>query len=574
MCGRTALKLHEESTCAYGRFFVMEEKGGDRLNTLLGRLKVDDTLGGRYRIERLLGKGGMGTVYLAKDMKLHNKRWAIKESNAYAVKRQQFIDEAEMLIHLNHPFLPSIVDYYPPDVEGFSYLVMEYVEGQTLQQLFDSQRKHMTVDQLLPYCAQLCDLFDYLHQQRPKPIIYRDLKPSNIMIDAHNHVRLIDFGIARNFKEGQRSDTLALGTIGFAAPEQFNKHQSDHRTDLYNLGAMMYYLLSKGRYYYTEQKSIGMVEQKLPEAVISLIDQLLKSKPNERIQSALEVKKQIDLILKKKNEVSVTDTHKFVKNKMILIGSLYSGAGATYVTVAIARILNQYKLTCAVVEYPTIKPELYELLNGDHDRPDHYQFLSDLLVEENQEEKSSPLWRKDHTIWYPLRPKTYKQVEWTLQHHYKMLYSVNCPFILIDVAEQWEEPGVIELCKEADEIIMVADAFPHRLANSKTLERLMTACQLQKIKKNVHFVANRATNSFSHKEWFDMLPWSPVCKLLNTSYEDIMASLWRGSLVQDQQQVLKKLKQEMQPLLSKMIPKPLLSQAYDLPNKRFWNLWR
>lgn len=531
-------------------------------------------LGERYRIDRLLGKGGMGAVYLAKDMKLLNKRWAIKESNEYAVRRQQFIDEAEMLIHLNHPFLPSIIDYYPPNAEGYSYLVMEYVEGQTLQQLFDSKKKQIAVDQLLPYCAQLCDLFDFLHRHQPNPIIYRDLKPSNIMIDSHNHVRLIDFGIARNFKEGQRSDTLALGTIGFAAPEQFNKHQSDHRTDLYNLGAMMYYLLSKGRYYYTEQKSIGIVEQKLPEALVCLIDQLLKSKPNERIQSAMEVKKQIEFILKQKeNTVTVSNGQKFVKNKMILIGSLYSGAGATYVTIAIARILNYYKLPCAVVEYPTIKPELYELLNGDHDRPDHYQFLLERLVEENEDDKLSPLWRKDHTTWYPLRPHSFKHVHWTLQHHYKMLYSVNCPFILIDVAEQWEEPGVVELCREADEIIMVADAFPQKMGNSKTLERLMTACQLQKIKKNVHFIANRATDSFSHQQWLDMLPWSPVCKLPNTSYEEIMASLWRGSLVQDRQQVLKKLKQDMQPLLSKLIPKSLLTHSYDLPKKVFWNFW-
>jgi serine/threonine protein kinase len=216
-----------------------------------------DTLGGRYRIVSLLGQGGMGRVFLAEDLKLKGKKWAVKECLHVGSDVQVFLEEAEMLAQLQHPQLPQLVDYFASDTGGFAYLVMDYIQGPTLQDLFERGGRELAVDRVVNYSLQLCELFHYLHSFRPKAIIYRDLKPSNVMINEHDRVRLIDFGVARHFTLGKHADTLQLGTIGFAAPEQLVSAQTDFRSDLYTLGAMMYYLLSRGQYMYINSSSAG-----------------------------------------------------------------------------------------------------------------------------------------------------------------------------------------------------------------------------------------------------------------------------------------------------------------------------
>lgn len=257
------------------------------------RLAQGDLLQERYVILSVLGKGGMGTVYLVQDTRLRGKLWAIKES-IHRVDYQQFIDEAQMLVTLNHPNLPQIVDYYPPNQDGYSYLVMDYVKGSTLLQVFEQAGKELEVDQVLNYMLQLCDVLHYLHRHQPTPIIYRDIKPANVMIDEQDQVKLIDFGIARNYTRGKGSDTVQMGTVGFAAPEQFENKQTDHRTDLFSLGAMMYYLLSCGKYFYTTQKPLDQVRQDLPAQLVQLSTKLLQMDPNLRYQSALELKKELE----------------------------------------------------------------------------------------------------------------------------------------------------------------------------------------------------------------------------------------------------------------------------------------
>jgi serine/threonine protein kinase len=249
-------------------------------------------LGDRYQIIKAIGKGGMGTVYLAEDMNVKGKQRAVKELIRKTEEYQQFIDEADILVKLNHPYLPNILDYYPPNDEGYSYLVMDYINGQTLQELFYQQQ--LSTDKVIKYAVQICDLFQYIHHEREEPIVYRDLKPSNVMIDEQDNVRLIDFGIARNYKEGQYSDTVQIGTVGFAAPEQFENTQSDHRTDLYSLGAMMYYLLSGGKYYSFTQQTLDQFNSNMPQTLNKIVHKLLMYQPQDRYQMAIEVKRKLE----------------------------------------------------------------------------------------------------------------------------------------------------------------------------------------------------------------------------------------------------------------------------------------
>ncbi len=207
-------------------------------------INVGSVLQGRYRIVQRLGDGGMGTVYLAEDARLPGRRCAIKETSPTRLppqERQEAIDlftrEAQMLATLSHPGLTPVTDFFSEG--GCWYLVMDYVRGETLEARLERAGGRLSVDLALKVVRQLCKVLEFLHSQQP-PVIFRDLKPGNIMLDVQNDVKLIDFGIARFFKPGQTRDTSNLGTPGYAAPEQYGgRGQSDPRTDVYSLGVLL-----------------------------------------------------------------------------------------------------------------------------------------------------------------------------------------------------------------------------------------------------------------------------------------------------------------------------------------------
>ena len=205
----------------------------------------------RYHIIRTLGSGGMGAVYLAQDMRLANKLVAVKEmipdptasSAEQAQAQQQFQWEASMLASLNHPNVPRVSDHFTEG--GKHYLVMDYVDGETLEDILNRTPGFLLERQVVNWATQLCDVLTYLHSKQP-PVIFRDLKPGNIMVDRSSTVKLIDFGIARLFKPGKTTDTLRMGTMGYAPPEQYvGKGQTDARSDIYSLGATLHHLLTK-----------------------------------------------------------------------------------------------------------------------------------------------------------------------------------------------------------------------------------------------------------------------------------------------------------------------------------------
>ncbi len=205
-------------------------------------------LRGRYQIRKLLGAGAMGTVFGALDNNLPGRRVAIKELDPQRIANpaerlpaaEMFRAEAQTLARLDHPSIPKVSDYF---AEGErQYQVMDFIDGMTLEEILTRQRV-IPEYQLLPWIHQVCDALNYLHTQRP-PVIFRDLKPSNIMIDRNGRVKLIDFGIARTFKVGKVKDTQQMGTPGFAAPEQYGQGQTDARSDIYALCATMYAALS------------------------------------------------------------------------------------------------------------------------------------------------------------------------------------------------------------------------------------------------------------------------------------------------------------------------------------------
>lgn len=208
-------------------------------------LEIGSIVDGKYKILNVIGKGGMSVVYLAMNERA-NKQWAIKEVRKdgvqnFEVVKQNLIVETDMLKRLNHPHLPSIIDVI--DGDGTFLIVMDYIEGNPLSKAIKNSGAQ-NQDDVIEWAKQLCDVLGYLHSRKP-PIIYRDMKPSNVMLKPDGNVMLIDFGTAREFKSTSVADTTCLGTQGYAAPEQFGGHgQTDARTDIYCLGATMYHLIT------------------------------------------------------------------------------------------------------------------------------------------------------------------------------------------------------------------------------------------------------------------------------------------------------------------------------------------
>jgi len=203
----------------------------------------------RYAIQDVIGLGGMGSVYRARDLHFPNvvKLVAVKEMINQApdplVRQtivQNFEREANILVTLSHPSIPKIFDYFTH--ENRSYLVLEYINGKDLEAVLNETTGFFPEDQVIAWAVELCDVLEYLHNHKPEPIIFRDMKPSNIMINQQGHVVLVDFGIAKNFKAGQKG--TMIGTEGYSPPEQY-RGEASPLADIYALGATLHHLLTR-----------------------------------------------------------------------------------------------------------------------------------------------------------------------------------------------------------------------------------------------------------------------------------------------------------------------------------------
>lgn len=269
---------------------------------------------GKYEILSKVGQGGMSVVYLAINRKAM-KQWAIKEVRRDGVKdfevvKQSLVAETDMLKKLSHPNLPDIVDII--ENEDSFLIVMDYIEGNPL-----SKRLEETGAQpetyVVEWAKQLCDVLDYLHTREPA-IIYRDMKPSNVMLKPDGQVSLIDFGTAREYKGTNIQDTTCLGTIGYAAPEQFGgQGETDARTDIYCLGATLYHLVtghSPAEPPY-EMYPIRYWNESLSPGLENIILKCTKKDPNDRYQSCAELRYALEHIDEGVYEYWVAQKKKF-----------------------------------------------------------------------------------------------------------------------------------------------------------------------------------------------------------------------------------------------------------------------
>lgn len=253
---------------------------------------IGTVVDGKYEILREIGRGGLSRIFLALDKRL-NKTWAIKSYNKTSpiynsAIHDAVMQETRMLMKLDHPGIPRIVDLI--ENEQYLYIVREYIEGETLDYIVKSYGAQ-PVDKVIEWAKQLCCILNYLHTLTP-PHIHRDMKPANIILMPNGQVKLIDFGIMRLYDPNKSTDTCALGTRGYAAPEQYGGVvQTDARTDIFGLGMTMYNLLTglnpdEPPY---EIKPIRQVNPSLSKSLEKIICKCIEPNPEKRYQSTDEL---------------------------------------------------------------------------------------------------------------------------------------------------------------------------------------------------------------------------------------------------------------------------------------------
>lgn len=302
--------------------------------------EIGSVIDGKYEILRKIGQGGMSVVYLAMDTHL-NKQWAVKEIRKKGngkddvVIVNSLLAEANMMKKLDHPSLPRIVDII--DNGETIFVVMDYIEGESLDKIlleYGPQPEELVI----AWAKQLCDVLSYLHSQKP-PIIYRDMKPANIMLKPEGNIKIIDFGIAREYKEQSLADTTVLGTKGYAPPEQYSG-QTDARSDIFALGMTMHHLLTgidpRGGEKYVP---VRMWNPELSEGIEIIIDKCVQSAAENRYQNCS------DLLYDLEHPDLITEDYKRIQKRklraFVISGTLAVALAAAGITCRVtAKTIN------------------------------------------------------------------------------------------------------------------------------------------------------------------------------------------------------------------------------------------
>lgn len=250
-------------------------------------MQAGDFFDERYIVERILGRGGMGTVYLARNINT-GTYWAIKEIDLRSEKQINLTAEPNLLKKLDHPALPRLFDIIERD--GCLYMISDYIDGVSLDKKL-AEEGRIDEEIVVDWGIQLCKALEYLHSIRPNPIIYRDLKPSNIMLAGNGTLKLIDFGTAREYKPQADADTVYIGTRGYAAPEQFGTGQTSAVSDIYSLGVTLHHLLTgkspvEAPY---RIRPIRYYDQKLSPQLEAIICKCTSEAMEDRYQSVSEL---------------------------------------------------------------------------------------------------------------------------------------------------------------------------------------------------------------------------------------------------------------------------------------------
>jgi len=497
---------------------------------------------GRYRIVGLIGYGGMGEVYAAEDVRLQGKLRAVKVNRPRLGGRLYQLEEAALLMRLNHPNLPLIVDYFPLDQGEHEIVVMDYVDGLTLTAYTESQGGRLSEEEVIQISLQLCQALSYLHEQQP-PIIHRDLKPANVMIEESGLVRLIDFGIARRYREGGHTDTVMLGTPGFAAPEQIGEGQSDPRTDIYGLGTLLYYLHTGEKLKPVVRTGSSQVSQlasvSRPSTLEHVISRMTEERPECRFRSCREVMEELQR-LNGSSKIApasgglgtagfgTSSSRKYKHSqpcKDIAVLSIAPGAGATFIAITLAHLLHQQGSTCAAIEHPLLHGEWHALLDLERKAA---QSKNRRIVPTAD---SRYMCMEDQGMhWYAkLADAAGKEADAELKYQLmQQQASASCSFMVTDLSARWRKSGAAQALHRADTVMIVADPQVSKWSQNAIRAAQQLQNERSREDKATLWVVNKDIVFPARKEWLSLLPEKPLIAVPQLPPEAILRSLWQG----------------------------------------------
>ncbi len=519
--------------------------------------KMGTLLGGRYEMVQPLGAGGMGSVFLVRDLKVHGKLRAAKLVQGGSLTQRIWEREAKVLVTLDHPYLPEVIDVWKEDEEG--WIIMEYVEGETVEQRFQRHGRRLPLHEVVRIGKQLSELLAYLHDTGPTAIMHRDLKPSNVMLDKQGHVRLIDFGIAslqeRSLSVGlteQSQSTRTLGRYGtpqFASPEQLAGRAVDTRSDLYQLGGLLYYLVNRG-VSPAGRSALSLPTDELPQ-LMDILLRLLQGDPALRFQSASEARRAFEQLDSHLAAVSLATLHEDRLPSLILVGGLYSGAGSTFLTMALAAAWMRAGMPCGVLELPGGRAEHYHLLNGEEHRPRSYRFLCNRALEQDGL-RAAARWQQYGTLWYPLPPDRPAGMKTDAVQLRRMIDLCESGLVFADIGTCWDQDTIRALLPRAAAIVCAVDPFP---AKAGSREANWAAAMLESYTESnipIHWVANKASADIV-KPWLRTMPVRPSCVVPNIPHAAVTKAIWNGGLVQFEKAAGQRIDAALAPLLQQLM---------------------
>lgn len=326
-------------------------------------MENNEILEGKYRILKVLGHGGMGKVYLAENIKL-GTLWAVKEIIKKPDSKIDLLAEPNILKKLRHPALPRIFDVLEDCCN--IYVIVDFFEGTPLDKKLEQEGK-FPEDLVLNWAIQICDVLSYLHSIKPNPIIYRDMKPSNIILTNDGILKLIDFGIAREYKEGSKDDTIYIGTRGYAAPEQYGEGQTGTTTDIYSLGVTLKELVTgcSPNRQKSGNDSINNCKNSIPVELGSILSKCTKLNAADRYQSVDELMSDIKKISKSSNDTLNQNDVENVKwkdkkdNFRKLILTIWGNAEFGCELAYIAASMTDYKVILIDLDLLAPKADIY-----------------------------------------------------------------------------------------------------------------------------------------------------------------------------------------------------------------------
>ena len=294
---------------------VTNSFGSDPGNRL--QLQPGVVLSGRYQVQDVIGIGGMGSVYRARDLHFPNvvKLVAVKEIINQATDPlvreaviHNFEREANILVTLNHPAIPKIYDFFSN--EERYYLVQELINGKDLEAILRSSIDPISEEQSILWAIEICDVLEYLHTHKPEPIIFRDVKPQNLMVNQQNHIIVVDFGIAKIFTSSQKG--TMIGTEGYSPPEQY-RGEATFQTDIYALGATLHHLLTRRDPRLEAPFSFGdrpirKINPKISSELEIIINTALNYKPEDRFKDVAAMRAALISLGKKTGALARSST--------------------------------------------------------------------------------------------------------------------------------------------------------------------------------------------------------------------------------------------------------------------------